>query len=330
MASSLEDLVTKFESFDLMMNKVLDKVTGLEAWQSSADASMGLLLTKADDTASRLQRLESAPPPRPQPPPPQPPLPPQLPAAWTDPLDLNLAPGQATRSFASTWERPHGHRVEHGHRDVGGGILGSHPPRPVTGMPPTSLPPIHDLTLDLGASSVRVGPTPKMDFPKFDGSNPRLWKDKCELFFEVYCVSESLKPRFAALNFSGSAASWLQTLERRGRVGSWEELHKAVCNRFDRDQYSLHMRQLDSLRQTGSVDEYHAQAPIALHRPSTVDTASALALLQEEELECQRRQAVLKPAHKDLGKSGSQVFSANDKSRFSGKRMTVNGATSQG
>ena len=72
------------------------------------------------------------------------------------------------------------------------------------------------------------------------------------------------------------------------------------------------MRQLDSLRQTGSVDEHHAQfeqlthnillynpnyddtffvvrflhglkdeirAPIALHRPSTVDTASALALL---------------------------------------------------
>ena len=183
MASSLEDLVTKFESFDLMMNKVLNKVTGLEAWQSSADASMGSLLTKADDTASRLQRLESAPLPRPQPPPPQPPLPPPLPVAWTDPLDLNLAPGQATHSSASAWERPHRHRVEHGHRDVGGGILGSHPPCPVTGMPPTSLPPIHDLTLDLGASSVRVGRTPKMDFPKFDGSNPRLWKDKCELFF---------------------------------------------------------------------------------------------------------------------------------------------------
>ena len=61
------------------------------------------------------------------------------------------------------------------------------------------------------------------------------------------------------------------------------------------------------------------RAPIALHRPSTVDTASALALLQEEELECQRRQAVLKLAHKDLGKTGSRVFSANDKSKFSGK-----------
>ena len=50
-----------------------------------------------------------------------------------------------------------------------------------------------------------------------------------------------------------------------------------------------------------------------------MDTASALALLQEEELESQRRQAVLKPAHKDLGKTGSRVFSANDKSKFSGK-----------
>ena len=126
---------------------------------------------------------------------------------WIDSFDLNLASGQAAHSLVPTWERPSGHRNDHGHRDAGGGILGSHPPRPVTGMPPTSLPPIHDLTLDLGASSVCVGPTPKMDFPKFDGSNPRLWKDKCELFFEVYGVSKSLKPRFAALNFSGSAAS---------------------------------------------------------------------------------------------------------------------------
>jgi len=93
----------------------------------------------------------------------------------------------------------------------------------------------------------------------------------------------------------------------RGRINSWEELHTAVCERFDRDQYQHHLRQLDNLRQSGSVAEYHAKfeqlvhstllyndsyddvylvthflgglkeeirAPIALHRPKNVDTAS--------------------------------------------------------
>jgi len=258
MTISMEDLATKFDGFDAIMQKVLDKVTGLETWRSSADASMDALLAKADDTATRLRRLESAPPPPPPPPPRRPAVqfPPPPPPAWMNPFDLNLAPEAATRPSTSTAERPSGHGFDASIRVAGGGILGSAPPRPVTGMPHHSSPHLHDFVPESSSSSVRAGPKPKMDFPKFDGSNPRLWKDKCELFFEVYGVSESLKTRFAALNFTGAAESWLQTFERRGRVASWEELHKAVCDHFDKDHYALHMRQLDSLRQTASVEEY--------------------------------------------------------------------------
>jgi hypothetical protein len=86
-------------------------------------------------------------------------------------------------------------------------------------------------------------------------------------------------------------------------------MNKAVCGRFDHDQYQLHMKQLDNLRQTTSVAEYHAKfeqlahsvmlynpsyddtflvvrflsglkdeisAPIALHHPKDVDTARPL------------------------------------------------------
>jgi hypothetical protein len=48
-------------------------------------------------------------------------------------------------------------------------------------------------------------PLPKLDFPKFDGDNPRLWKYRFEQYFEVYAISDILKPRFAALNFVGTA-----------------------------------------------------------------------------------------------------------------------------
>ena len=94
-------------------------------------------------------------------------------------------------------------------------------------MPPQHPPCQHEFVLELNSSNARSGPKPKMDFPKFNGTN-LPWKDKCKLFFEVFGVRESFKSRFAALNFIGTAKSWLHIFERRQRVGSWEELHKAA------------------------------------------------------------------------------------------------------
>ncbi|PVH61645.1 hypothetical protein PAHAL_3G085500 [Panicum hallii] len=130
MTESMDALTTKLEGFDAMMQKILDKVTGLEAWKTAADASMDALISKANATATHLRRLEVPPPPlqaastaySPPPPP-----------AWVNPFDLNLAPRQAARPSASALERPSGHPHDSSHRDAGGGILGSHPRHPVTG-----------------------------------------------------------------------------------------------------------------------------------------------------------------------------------------------------
>jgi len=48
-----------------------------------------------------------------------------------------------------------------------------------------------------------------MDFPKFDSDNLRLWREQCEIYFEIYGVSEMMKMRFATLNFVGTTAMWL-------------------------------------------------------------------------------------------------------------------------
>lgn len=104
MAATLDDLAQKFAGFELMMKQTLDKVSGIEAWQSSAGDSMSSLLTKADDAGTRLHRLETAPPPPPaaaRPPPPR---------GWINPFDLNLAPLAQARPSASSAERPNGHR----------------------------------------------------------------------------------------------------------------------------------------------------------------------------------------------------------------------------
>ena len=81
-----------------------------------------------------------------------------------------------------------------------------------------------------------------MDFPKFDGDKPRLWQEQCEIYFEIYGVSKMMKTRFATLNFVGSAALWLQTVQLRGKFQNWEAMHTAVCAHFDKDQYPLHLK----------------------------------------------------------------------------------------
>jgi len=118
------------------------------------------------------------------------------------------------------------------------------------------------------------------------------------------------------------------------------------------------MRQLDNLKQTGSVQEYYERfeqlshnillynasyddvyfvtrfmgglreeicAPIALHRPKNVDAASALALFQEEELECAKRKPFGHSEVKEVSKlttkpsfvdKHKQSFRKDDSTRF--------------
>ena len=60
-----------------------------------------------------------------------------------------------------------------------------------------------DPSTDSRPSLSCVSPLPKLEFPKFDGENPHLWKDRCDLYFEVYSVSDYLKLCFVTLNFIG-------------------------------------------------------------------------------------------------------------------------------
>jgi len=235
MAASVEELketmqsmVGQFAGFQEMMTTTLDKLSALEAWQTTAEESLGTLLqrssataTRVEETASRVTRLEFRPPP--PPPPPPPPHwnlrdPPTLPQTSPPSLDLNFAPAASTSTTPPRVDLPMGPGAQTHHRDDGGGLLGAPPPRPDNGTnnATVSQVPLSD------NSSHHPPPFPKIEFPKFDGSNPRLWRDHCERYFEVYTVHQAMKTRFASLNFKGAAATWLQTVERRGRIGDWQ------------------------------------------------------------------------------------------------------------
>lgn len=146
----------------------------------------------------------------------------------------------------------------------------------------------------------------------------------------------SLKTRFAALNFVGFAKTWLHTVERRERITEWPTLCKLVMGRFDKDQYPLILKQFEATVQTASVAEFitefeqaahslllynpnydetyfvtrflaglkeEIRAGIVLHRPPDVDTASALALLQEAELGKSKGRPQVKDGYKSSFKA---------------------------
>ena len=149
---------------------------------------------------------------------------------------------------------------------------------------------------------------PKAIFPKFDGSHPKVWKEKCEKYFHMYQVPLHLWSEFATIHFHGSAALWMQTYEAQHPITSWPELCVAVESKFGRDLYHNAMNELLSIQQTAGVHEYYSRfegvmhkvlvhnkslddvffvskflqglkpdirAAIVLHKPRTVDVASA-------------------------------------------------------
>lgn len=121
-----------------------------------------------------------------------------------------------------------GHREAILHRGFGTGVVTTLVPTPVTGanrfQSSSSYSPSGTDTMipALQPRSCAYNyAMPQMEFPKFDGSNPKIWIKKCETFFDIYAVVPEHKVKLAVMNFSGSADFWMQSVEMDVRKCSW-------------------------------------------------------------------------------------------------------------
>lgn len=138
---------------------------------------------------------------------------------------------------------------------------------------------------------------------------------RCEHYFDVNNTFPGLWVRIATIYFSGRAASWLRSTKAHVRFPIWENFCVAMSNKFDRDQHEVLIRQMDSIKQIGSVWEYYEKFDelmnqllvydpllnmrylthrfteglrreirnaVLLQRPKDLETALAIASLQEE------------------------------------------------
>jgi hypothetical protein len=94
-----------------------------------------------------------------------------------------------------------------------------------------------------------------MDFPHFDGSNARIWLDKCAAYFAMHQIHAYFRVSAASIHMSGSAAQLFQSFKHVAEAYQWEEFARVVVKEFEVDTHHSKTMQLLSLRQSGSVDE---------------------------------------------------------------------------
>lgn len=228
------------------------------------------------------------------------------------------APTPAHLGVAATVEasRQIGHHYANHHRGVSAGVVTTLVPPPVKGADLFHNSP---RTPHAGFSTpVHFGSAvPHLEFPKFDGTNPKIWIRRCETYFDICDVPVALWVKLATMNFSATAAFWMQSIEVNLKEVSWNELCQAIVDRFERDQHNHLVRQFLHIKQANSVAEYvelfdelvhrllahdiyvnpvvitsnffdglklEIKSVVLVHRPKDLDTASSLALLQEEVL----------------------------------------------
>jgi len=100
---------------------------------------------------------------------------------------------------------------------------------------------------------------PKVEFPTFDGTNPKGWVKKCARYFSLCQIGDEQKVDLAVLHFKGLAEIWFSSYILGRRHITWEEFIVDVCSRFRDDLGSKVVEDFNKLQQMGTLEEYLAR-----------------------------------------------------------------------
>jgi hypothetical protein len=111
---------------------------------------------------------------------------------------------------------------------------------------------------------------PKMDFPNFYGTDPKVWLDNCSSYFELYQIPKGMWIRAARLHLKDNAARWYQTFKQKSNFKSWTHFCSVILQEFGSDDFITSMHDLLELKQTGTVEDYtskfqNLQYGVAMH-----------------------------------------------------------------
>jgi len=169
---------------------------------------------------------------------------------------------------------------------------------------------------------------PKLLFPTSDGSQPKVWLDKCLNYFHIYQLPESLWVDTASMHLQENAAKWWQTYKLQHSNVTWSTFSAALQTTFGPDDHWYALNELMDLKQTDTVEDYTTrfkslQFDVTLHgcsyddmffathyirglrediravvepqRPTTVETAMVIAKIQQKVIERSKVKSQLRP-----------------------------------
>lgn len=167
----------------------------------------------------------------------------------------DIASASAVGATAGADKGPDGHGLDKLHRGKG---YHTYVPPPARGMCSENPPylvsrQIPERTMD---TADVFGSGPRVELPRFDGANPRLWQDRCEDYFQHWNTPSHLWIQYASAQFEGSTARWLEAARRRIPRATWSEFCQHVMNRFGRNQHCTLVRRMFKIHQTTTVTDY--------------------------------------------------------------------------
>ncbi|KAL5717940.1 hypothetical protein ACHQM5_010889 [Ranunculus cassubicifolius] len=100
---------------------------------------------------------------------------------------------------------------------------------------------------------------PRVEFPKFNGTQVRNWLQKTNRFFLLHPMEDQQKVLYASLNFSDVTDSWFQTDASRFAELSWHDFSTLIQHRFSEELSENIIGEFKLLSQKGSILEYQQQ-----------------------------------------------------------------------
>ncbi|KAK9713615.1 hypothetical protein RND81_06G039800 [Saponaria officinalis] len=98
--------------------------------------------------------------------------------------------------------------------------------------------------------------TPKLEFPSFDGRNPRNWMKKCLKYFNLCKIPDNQRVDLASMYMIGRAESWFNSYIVVRQNVVWDEFIVDLCARFNEEIAGNVVEEFNKLRQISSIDDY--------------------------------------------------------------------------
>ncbi|XP_026459874.1 uncharacterized protein LOC113360593 [Papaver somniferum] len=131
---------------------------------------------------------------------------------------------------------------------------------------------------------------PKLDFPRFDGENPKSWIQKCEYYFQMQGVPDVNRTRMAAIHLDGKATKWYANLCITQPHISWTCFCENIYARFENPAHDNIVGLFNKLVQLTTVEAYFEEfeylkallLSVHPHFPETYFIDSFIGGLKEE------------------------------------------------